>query len=51
MAPTAGWGCGIDRLCMVLCGLPNIREAILFPMFRTSLLGKGNKDAKKKQKQ
>ena len=44
MAPTAGWGMGIDRLCMLFCGLKNIREAILFPMFRTSIV----RDAKKK---
>ena len=38
MPPTAGWGCGIDRLVMIFSGLKNIREAILFPMFRTSIL-------------
>jgi lysyl-tRNA synthetase class 2 len=38
MPPTAGWGCGIDRLCMLLCGVSHIREIIMFPMFRTSLL-------------
>lgn len=38
MAPTAGWGMGIDRLVMLFCGLNNIREAILFPMFRTSVV-------------
>ena len=38
MAPTAGWGCGIDRLSMLLCGAKNIREVILFPMHRTSCL-------------
>jgi len=43
MAPTAGWGCGIDRLCMLLCGAKNIREVILFPMHRTSVLGKSKK--------
>lgn len=31
MPPTAGWGMGIDRLCMLMCGVTNIREAILFP--------------------
>jgi len=40
MPPTAGWGCGIDRLVMLACGLSHIREAILFPMFRSSLLTK-----------
>ena len=37
MPPTAGWGCGIDRLTMLMCGVSNIREIILFPMFRQSL--------------
>lgn len=32
MPPTAGWGLGIDRLCMVLLGLQNIKEVILFPL-------------------
>ncbi len=41
MPPTAGWGLGIDRLVMVLCGLDNIREAILFPAFRASVTKKG----------
>ena len=40
MPPTAGWGMGVDRLCMLMCGVTNIREAILFPMFRSSLLTK-----------
>jgi len=31
MPPHAGWGLGADRLVMVLLGLDNIREAILFP--------------------
>ena len=38
MPPTAGWGCGIDRLTMLFCGVSNIREIILFPMLRRSLL-------------
>lgn len=37
MPPTAGWGMGIDRLVMLMCGVTNIREAILFPMFRSSI--------------
>ena len=38
MPPTAGFGVGIDRLCMLMCGVSHIREIILFPMFRTSIL-------------
>ena len=44
MPPTAGWGCGIDRLTMLMCGVTNIREIILFPMFRSSVLKKDEKD-------
>lgn len=46
MPPTAGWGCGIDRMTMLMCGVTNIREIILFPMFRSSLFQ--NKKNKKK---
>jgi lysyl-tRNA synthetase class 2 len=38
MPPTAGFGCGIDRLCMLMCGVQHIREIIMFPMFRSSIL-------------
>jgi lysyl-tRNA synthetase class 2 len=31
MPPTAGWGVGIDRLCMILMNQMNIKEVILFP--------------------
>ena len=34
LAPTAGWGLGVDRLCMTLLDLPAIREALLFPILR-----------------
>jgi aspartyl-tRNA synthetase len=52
MPPTAGFGCGIDRLCMLMCGVTHIREIILFPMFRTSILegaGAGSSFEKKKK--
>ena len=35
--PHAGWGVGVERLTMVLLGLPNIREAVLFPRDRDRL--------------
>jgi lysyl-tRNA synthetase class 2 len=43
MPPTAGFGLGIDRLCMLMSGVSHIREIILFPMFRSSLLQSQNK--------
>ena len=36
MPPTAGWGLGIDRLCMMLLGLQNIKEVILFPLMNVN---------------
>lgn len=44
MPPTAGWGCGIDRITMLMCGVKNIREIILFPMFRQSLFENKKKE-------
>jgi len=51
MPPTAGFGCGIDRLCMLMCGVSHIREIILFPMFRSSILEQASDTKKKKSDQ
>ena len=32
--PHAGWSIGLDRLTMKVCGLHNIREAVMFPRDR-----------------
>eukprot|EP00929_Paragymnodinium_shiwhaense_P033441 TRINITY_DN18367_c0_g1_i1.p1 TRINITY_DN18367_c0_g1~~TRINITY_DN18367_c0_g1_i1.p1 ORF type:complete len:559 (+),score=208.11 TRINITY_DN18367_c0_g1_i1:94-1770(+) len=34
LPPTAGWGCGIDRLTMFLSDKNNIKEVILFPAMK-----------------
>ncbi len=35
--PHAGWSIGLDRLTMKICGLHNIREAVMFPRDRVRL--------------
>jgi len=34
LPPTAGWGCGIDRMTMFLTDSNNIKEVLLFPQMR-----------------
>jgi len=35
--PHAGWGLGLERITMLILGLDNIREAVLFPRDRDRL--------------
>lgn len=35
--PIAGVGIGIDRLAMILCGVDNIKDVVLFPLLRQVL--------------
>ncbi len=35
MPPTAGWGLGVDRFVMLLCGAKTLREILLFPYMKS----------------
>jgi len=35
--PHAGWGMGLERLTMLILGIQNIREVVLFPRDRTRI--------------
>ncbi|KAK6460453.1 hypothetical protein DFJ63DRAFT_321147 [Scheffersomyces coipomensis] len=41
LPPTAGWGCGIDRLAMFLTDSNTIREVLLFPTLKPDAFTKG----------
>jgi len=38
MPPHAGWGLGLERLTMIVTGVKNIRECVIFPRDRTRLI-------------
>ncbi len=38
MPPHAGWGLGLERLTMIITGVNNIRECVIFPRDRTRLV-------------
>ena len=31
--PHGGWGMGFDRLCMLVCGVPSVRDVVPFPVY------------------
>jgi lysyl-tRNA synthetase, class II len=42
MPPTAGFGMGIERLCVLLTGVHSVKETILFPTLRPEFGGETN---------
>ena len=37
LAPTGGWGCGVDRMTMFLTNKMNIKEVLLFPAMKPEI--------------
>eukprot|EP00930_Biecheleria_cincta_P087131 TRINITY_DN76385_c0_g1_i1.p1 TRINITY_DN76385_c0_g1~~TRINITY_DN76385_c0_g1_i1.p1 ORF type:complete len:601 (+),score=79.24 TRINITY_DN76385_c0_g1_i1:36-1838(+) len=49
LPPTGGWGCGIDRLVMLLANKNNIKEVILFPAMKPILQQRNQKTSESEQ--
>lgn len=49
LPPTAGWGLGVDRLCMLLTDKQNIQEVILFPAMKPVEKEGGEKEGGEKE--